>query len=183
MYRSIPTANKIIERKTLERNRVLHEKKLQEMKCSIDRDVPSTFGNLKYNPKKIQMQEEKISEIEKDNRLLLEKLTHIMKDPRQNTSNNFRVKSLNRDYRKRELVKITIENQAILKRIQDKKSSYNRQDWNESRKKAEGYLKNISQYPFQLYSTSKNPSVFQENQTDFESSTEVSKAYVFCTHN
>ncbi len=32
----------------------------------------------------------------------------------------FQKKSLNRDMRKKELMKITIENQAILKRLQDK---------------------------------------------------------------
>jgi len=34
-------------------------------------------------------------------------------------------KSLNREARKRELVKITRENQQILKRLQDKQASYN----------------------------------------------------------
>lgn len=34
-------------------------------------------------------------------------------------------KSLNRDVRKRELMKITRENQVMLKRLQEKKPSYN----------------------------------------------------------
>lgn len=170
MYRSIPMANRIIEQKTSERNKRLHEKKIQEMKCSVDREAPASFNHLRVNKKKQQLQEEKITEIERDNRLLLEKLTHIMKDPKQLTQKEFRVRSLNRDHRKRELVKITIENQGILRRIQDKKSSYNRQEWMESRKKAENYLKNISQYP--IMNTTLKSSIHHE-RTGSEYSTDV----------
>ena len=38
-------------------------------------------------------------------------------------------KSLNREARKRELVKITKENQMILKRLQEKKPNYNLSNW------------------------------------------------------
>jgi hypothetical protein len=39
-------------------------------------------------------------------------------------------KSLNRERRKRELLKITMENQQILKRLQDKQPNYNVSQWN-----------------------------------------------------
>jgi len=64
--------------------------------------------------------------------------------------------SLNKDYRKRELVKITIENQAMLKRLKDKKSTYDRSTWMEARRQNEKYLKNISEYPLTLYTTISN---------------------------
>jgi len=38
-------------------------------------------------------------------------------------------RSLNRDARKRELMKITKENQLILKRLQDKQANYNVSAW------------------------------------------------------
>ena len=38
-------------------------------------------------------------------------------------------KSLNREARKRELMKITRENQVILKRLQEKKPNYNVTRW------------------------------------------------------
>jgi hypothetical protein len=40
-------------------------------------------------------------------------------------------KSLNREQRRKELVKITIENQAILKRLQKKSATYSVEKWEE----------------------------------------------------
>ena len=59
------------------------------------------------------------TEIERENRILLEKMSNIMQNPRPNLYNPMRVEkaSLNRVQRKNELMKITVENQAILKRL------------------------------------------------------------------
>ena len=62
------------------------------------------------------------TEIEKANRLLLEKMSNIMQKPSklyEPTPQTFlgNKKSLNRDQRRKDLVKITIENQHILKRL------------------------------------------------------------------
>jgi len=61
----------------------------------------------------------KYGEIERENRILLEKMSNIMQDtkPKLYNPKRFEVGSLNRDRRKKELVKITVENQAILKRL------------------------------------------------------------------
>ena len=59
---------------------------------------------------------ERYTEIERENRILLEKMSHIMQNPKPNlyNPNEPKLKSLNREQRRRDLVKITIENQAIL---------------------------------------------------------------------
>lgn len=49
--------------------------------------------------------------------------------------------------RKRELVKITIENQAIMQRIQQKKSAYNIRYWEKNREENEKLISNICEYP------------------------------------
>jgi len=54
---------------------------------------------------------------------------------------------LNRDKRKKELVKITVENQAILKRLQEKAPTYSVSKWNEEYKKIEVFKQNIMEYP------------------------------------
>jgi hypothetical protein len=59
-------------------------------------------------------------------------------------------KSLNRDVRKKELLKITIENQAILRRLQDKTSNYSVAKWEEDFKHKEKIMKNMCEYPFIL---------------------------------
>ena len=52
------------------------------------------------------------TEIERENRILLEKMSNIMQNPRPNLYNPMRVEkaSLNRVQRKNELMKITVEN-------------------------------------------------------------------------
>lgn len=74
------------------------------------------------NAKKDAMLERRYTEIERENRILLEKMSNIMQTHKPSLYNPNRVEkaSLNREYRKKELMKITVENQAILRRLQDK---------------------------------------------------------------
>jgi hypothetical protein len=59
-------------------------------------------------------------------------------------------RSLNREARKRELMKITKENQMILKRLQDKSASYNVQKWQKDEDSRKKVLRNICEYPLQI---------------------------------
>ena len=59
-------------------------------------------------------------------------------------------RSLNREARKRELMKITKENQMILKRLQDKSASYNVSKWQKAELERNKVLKNICEYPLQI---------------------------------
>ena len=62
---------------------------------------------------------ERYTEIERENRILLEKMSNIMQK-QQPSLYKPPIKpktSLNRDIRRKELVKITLENQAFLKRL------------------------------------------------------------------
>lgn len=62
-------------------------------------------------------------------------------------------RSLNQEQRRRKLVQITIENHAMLKRLQDKQPSYNIHKWEDERRLAEKRLNNICEYPYQLGNT------------------------------
>ena len=66
------------------------------------------------------------------------------------TSNLQFKKSLNREARKRELMKITRENQVILKRLQEKKPNYNVTRWVQEDMQRRKLLDNICEYPYQL---------------------------------
>ena len=96
------------------------------------------------------MTKERFDQIEKDNKILLRKMTEIMQKEQFNTLNEVEYKSLNREYRKRELMRITAENQSILKRIQHRQPFYNHLNWEEERKINEKYCKNICQYDYVL---------------------------------
>ena len=53
--------------------------------------------------------------------------------------------SLNRDIRRKELIKITIENQAILKRLQAKGATYSVEKWQKDFEKSVRYRNQMSQ--------------------------------------
>ncbi|CDW82974.1 UNKNOWN [Stylonychia lemnae] len=120
--------------------------------------------------------EERCTEIEKANRILLERMASIMSaHPPQNQSvisnqylsvkrvnnpisqglvhdlttpvNANRSKSLNRTVRRRETDRISNENSSILRRLQDQKSYYNTQEWKQDRKKKIKIIKQICYYP------------------------------------
>ena len=59
-------------------------------------------------------------------------------------------RSLNEELRKKQLVQITIENQNILKRIKDKKSSYSVKNWQKDWQQNVKYRHNICEYPDNL---------------------------------
>ena len=58
-------------------------------------------------------------------------------------------RSLNRDARRRELQKITIENQDILKRLQKKTATYSVEKWEEEFRKQNRYKEQISESPYE----------------------------------
>ena len=123
---------------------------------------------------------ERYTEIERENRILLEKMTNILQNPNGISHANANLntmqamgattsvaqsqqlqgmpsaatiqfkKSLNREARKRELMKITRENQVILKRLQEKKPNYNVTRWAQDDFTRRKLLENICEYPYQL---------------------------------
>merc|ERR1711988_1532257 len=83
-----------------------------------DNQAPKRHPHLRKNLKKEQLMEERFAEIERDNRLLLEKMSFIMRHNSLDNENPMQyAHSLNRESRKRELQRITRENQSILRRI------------------------------------------------------------------
>jgi hypothetical protein len=67
---------------------------------------------LKFN---FQLEEERLATIERDNRILLEKMSEIMRTKgRVDNWNGYSAKSLNRTKRQQELLRVTHENQVCL---------------------------------------------------------------------
>ena len=95
--------------------------------------------------------EERFAQIERDNRILLEKMSNIIRGGGgiDNRNTNLHYQTSNRHHRKRELEKITRENLAILRRIQDAKGDLDHADWEAHGRKHDELVKNISEMPIQ----------------------------------
>ena len=89
MYRAIPVGNKLLSKKWADKEREIHMNKLREMKATVQIGEPTKFKHLKKKLKKTQMLEgksfqfhwlDRYTEIERENRILLEKMTNIMQN-------------------------------------------------------------------------------------------------------
>jgi len=153
MYRAIPVGNKICAKRWEQQKHEMHREKIRTMKPSIDTKEPTVcqFDHIRNNLKREQMLEERYSEIDRENRILLQKMSDIMRQPTFSMMKEARgPNSLNKDYRKKELIRITQENQAILKRIQQAQPIYSHIQWEESHRRNQGYLRNSCEYPLVL---------------------------------
>lgn len=166
MDRGLAYSSKICAQREHERRAELHKKKLHKVKPSVDTSEPRTFAlaHVHGNLKKEQMLEERYTEIDRENRILLQKMSNIMKQPQSargpgptappqpRTSSAGPPRSLNNDARKKELLRITRENQIILKRIQQAQPVYNHVEWEGLNRRNMMYLRNSAEYPLVLRS-------------------------------
>ncbi|XP_070607216.1 uncharacterized protein CFAP97D2 isoform X2 [Erythrolamprus reginae] len=100
-----------------------------------------------YEEHKKKLDQDRLSTIERDNHLLLKKISYIMKtEGRVDNKNEYVSKSLNRQNREREFFRINQENCAILERISKCKSRYSMQEWSEDWQKTTNYMSSITRY-------------------------------------
>lgn len=133
------------------------------MKPGIDNKPPisAELRHLQSNPKKDQIREDNFTEIDRANKVLLQRMTEIIRKPSivaSSMKTDPDNKSLNRDSRRKELKRITNENLAILKRIQNIQPAYDHVGLEQDYKKTREYLKNTCELPFVLGPPSRPPS-------------------------
>lgn len=152
-YQPITPANNKLLKKRWDMSRYdTHRRKVFSAKAVIDNKPPQTYMHLHLKLKKLQVEEERLATIERDNRILLEKMSFVMRTRgRVDNRNDYEHKSLNKTKRQRELLRVTHENQAILKRISSKEPHYNHLQWEDDWQINEGYMDNISKYPKHWY--------------------------------
>mmetsp|Transcript_4759 Transcript_4759/g.15657 ORF Transcript_4759/g.15657 Transcript_4759/m.15657 type:complete len:387 (+) Transcript_4759:54-1214(+) len=157
MDRGIPCGSKICARREDERRHQLHRARIQTAKRIVDTAEPSAqqMDHVRNNLKREQLLEERYSEIDRENRILLKKMSEIMQNgslatPRPDDRRTPGPMSLNRDARKKELLRITKDNQNILRRIQQAQPVYNHVEMEGGFKKNVNYLKNCAEYPLVL---------------------------------
>jgi E3 ubiquitin-protein ligase TRIP12 len=151
MYRAVPVGNRLCAKREQERRLEVHNQKLKEVKCTVDFSEPQSlqFDHLRLNLKREQMLEERYEEIDRHNRILLQKMAGIMRKPVATERPRSRG-TLNKPLRLKELHRITKENQGILERIQRVAPTYNHVEWDEAARKQEKYLEHACEYPLVL---------------------------------
>ncbi|CAE7241063.1 Cfap97d1, partial [Symbiodinium microadriaticum] len=155
MDKAIPCGSKICTKRIKDREQQLHRERVRNMKSQVDTGMPTVaqLDHVKVNLKKEQMMEDRYTEIDRDNRILLKKMTDIMKQQTTFPPTGERKSgpsSLNKDARKKELIRITRENQCILKRIQQAQPVYNHVEWEDQHRRNVTYLKNRCEFPVVL---------------------------------
>ncbi|XP_019381101.1 PREDICTED: uncharacterized protein C17orf105 homolog [Gavialis gangeticus] len=144
----LPCGNKYLQQKWDRANYEDHKKRIQTAKARVDTSSPPAYGHLHLKLKKLKLEEERLSLIERDNRLLLEKMSCIMRTKgRIDNKNDYETKSLNREKREKELLRVSKENRAILDRITKSEPQYQVQRWHEDWQRAEKYMISIARYP------------------------------------
>ena len=135
-----PMVNRICLEKEQTSTYRKHRERLARVKSTVDTRAPSTFRapHMRVNRKREVMLEERYASIEKANKQLLRRMSSILNAP---PSIGARRKTpgpvpTNRGHRRKELARITEENQAILRRIQDSHATYNSAVWEEEAKVA-----------------------------------------------
>ncbi|XP_071085022.1 sperm axonemal maintenance protein CFAP97D1-like [Haliotis cracherodii] len=152
MHRSyttiLPTSNKLLQQRWDSTYYNEHRRKVKDAAPMVDTKAPPTYMHLHLKLKKLQLEEERLATIERDNRILLEKMSYIMRTRgRVDNRNNYEYRSLNREKRQRELLRVTEENQSILRRISDRGAEYSadqlQRDWEANQR----FMDSISRFP------------------------------------
>jgi len=160
MYRSIPVANKACAERVRSRAQELHVERIKNMRSSIDTTEPAVahLDHLRNNLKREQMLEERYHNIDRENRLLLQKMSDMMKQEQKPSAKPARrTQSLTRGSRKHEAMRITRENSDILRRIREVQPVYSHVALEESYRRNFEHLKNITEYPLVLKKKSSAP--------------------------
>ncbi|XP_035693993.1 uncharacterized protein CFAP97D1-like isoform X3 [Branchiostoma floridae] len=143
-----PAGNKLLQQKWDDKYYNEHRDLVRTAKPMVDTRAPRTYVHMHMKLRKLQLEEERLATIERDNRILLEKMSHIMRTKgRVDNRNEYEHHSLNREKRQRELMRITKENQEILKRIMKREPEYDHAKWQREWEKNEQFMDNIARYP------------------------------------
>jgi len=111
-----------------------HLRALQRTRCMVDNRAPKEHKHLQDKPKTKKLQEDRATEIQLENRILLQKMLNL--DVKQTefsaeaqTNQRAQTRSLNSVVRRKELSRVTEKNHQMLKRLQDAKGVYNVRSW------------------------------------------------------
>uniref|UniRef100_A0A3Q0SI19 Si:ch211-284k5.2 n=1 Tax=Amphilophus citrinellus TaxID=61819 RepID=A0A3Q0SI19_AMPCI len=145
-----PVTNRYLQQRWDQMSYEDHRRKVSSALPAVDTKGNATPAHIQLKLKKLQLQDERLSIIDRDNRLLASKLVDIFSSKGLvDHRNQYHPRSLNATKRKQELLLVTHQNQAIYQRITSRQSEYRRQLWSDDWQRTERRLDNISRYPRQ----------------------------------
>ncbi|CAF89741.1 unnamed protein product [Tetraodon nigroviridis] len=143
-----PVTNRYLQQRWDQKRYDAHRKKVSCSLPAVDDRGPRTPAHLQLKLKKLQLQDERLAAIHRDNRLLGARLAHIGHSKGLvDHQNQYRLRSLNTDRRREELLLVGRQNQGIHQRIASRQSEYRRQLWLDDWERAERLRDNITRYP------------------------------------
>ncbi|XP_029386629.1 uncharacterized protein CFAP97D1 [Echeneis naucrates] len=143
-----PMGNKYLQQKWDKASYDLHRRKVKSAKPTINTTPPKTYSHLELKLKKQKLEEEWILKIQRENKILKEKISHIMKTTGAvDNKNDYDRKSLGKEKRQLELLRISKENQMILFRLSHCRPHYNVKSWHEDWLKTLKVMDRIARYP------------------------------------
>ncbi|TKS72900.1 Proteoglycan 4 [Collichthys lucidus] len=120
----------------------------QPLKPVTNRYLQQRWDQNNYDNHRRKLQDERLSVIDRDNRLLASKLSNIVcSKGLVEHQNHYHLRSLNVNKRREELLLVSRQNQAIYQRITSRQSEYRRQLWLDDWERAERRRDDISRYP------------------------------------
>uniref|UniRef100_A0AAY4E7K6 Uncharacterized protein n=1 Tax=Denticeps clupeoides TaxID=299321 RepID=A0AAY4E7K6_9TELE len=143
-----PATNKYLQMRWDQAQYEEHRTKVKNARPVVDTKGAQTPAHVQLKLKKLQLEDEKLAIVERDNQLLASKLADIVRSKGMvDHRNDYPERSLNAERRREELLKVTRENQAILHRLTGRQSDYRRPLWEESWEKVERRRDDIAKYP------------------------------------
>ncbi|CAF0903465.1 unnamed protein product [Rotaria sordida] len=154
---TVPVSNRFLKKKWDDKYYSNHLISVRHAQARIDATPPQTYLHLHMKFKKLQLEEERTATIERDNRILLEKMAHIMRTTGSvDSHNDYQLKSLNQGKRRQDLLRVSKENENIIKRLIAQKLDTNRDNWKDNWSKNTLYLNNIAKYDADWYLSKPN---------------------------
>ncbi|KAI0235514.1 hypothetical protein LSAT2_013956 [Lamellibrachia satsuma] len=125
------------------------------VKSYLDDKPPLTFVHLHINYKKLQQQELRMVDIERENRVMLDKMSYVYRTPPSldNLVSEYNayllsvVKSLGRKKNERLFIRIAGANQWVFRRILEAKTNYSNKKFLLQWRKNKQAMEHFSQYP------------------------------------
>lgn len=130
------SCNRLVAERIESRRHQKHIGALESTRAMTDHTSPKEHPHLRSKPKTKKLQEDRAAEIQLENRILLQKMLNIDTKPSQfsgdaMSSQRFPPRSLHGEAQRRELDRITMANQELLKRLQGAKPSIDPRQWEE----------------------------------------------------